>query len=66
MLAFGRAILDARDGTVRDALDVVGEDELRLALDRQRRREALLVGFDRRRANRALAQLETPTAETVL
>ena len=66
MLAFGRAILDARDGTVRDALVVVGEYVLRLAVDRQRRREALLAGFDRRRANRALAQLETPTAETVL
>ena len=63
MVAFGRAVLDARDGTVRDALDVVGEDELRLALARQRRREVLLAGFDRRRANRALAQLGTPTAE---
>ena len=63
MLAFGRAVLDARDGTVRDALDVVGEDELRLALDRQRRREALLSGFDRRQANRALARLGTPIAE---
>ena len=29
MAAFGRAVLDARDGTVRDALDAVGEDELR-------------------------------------
>ena len=66
MVAFGRAVLDACGGTVRDTLDVVGEDELRLALDRQRRREALLAGFDRRRANRALAQLGTPTAETVL
>ena len=63
MLAFGRAVLDARDGTVRDALDVVGEDELRLTLDRQRRREALLSGFDRRQANRALARLGTPIAE---
>ena len=63
MVAFGRAVLDARDGTVRDALDAVGEDELRLALARQRRREVLLAGFDRRRANRALAQLGTPTAE---
>jgi hypothetical protein len=42
MLAFGRAVLDARDGTVR---------------------EALLAGFDRHRANRALARLGTPTAE---
>ncbi len=63
MVAFGRAVLDAQDGTVRDALDAVGEDELGLALDRQRRREALLSGLDRRRANRALAQLGTPTAE---
>ena len=39
MVAFGRAVLDARDGTVRDALDAVGEDELRLALARQRWRE---------------------------
>ncbi|MGI4942801.1 MAG: plasmid pRiA4b ORF-3 family protein [Janthinobacterium lividum] len=65
MLAFGRAVLDARDGTVREVLDAVGEDELRLALTRQRRREALLAGFDRRRANGALAQLGIPTAETV-
>ena len=63
MLAFGRAVLDAQDGTVRDVLDAVGKDELRLALDRQRRREALLSGFDRRRANRALARLGTPTTE---
>ena len=63
MVAFGRAVLDARDGRVRDALDVVGEDELRLALARQKRREVLLAGFDRRRANKALAQLGTPTAE---
>ena len=63
MVAFGRAVLDARDGTVRDVLDTVGEDELRLALARQRRREVLLAGFDRRRANRALAQLGTATAE---
>ena len=63
MVAFGRAVLDARDGTVRDALDAVGEDELRLALARQRRREVLLAGFDRHRANKALAQLGTPTAE---
>ena len=63
MVAFGRAVLDARDGTVRDALDVVGEDELRLALARQRRRETLLAGFDRRRANKALARLGTPTEE---
>ena len=60
MVAFGRAILDTRDGTVRDA---VGEDELRLALARQRRREVLLAGFDLHRANKALAQLGTPTAE---
>ncbi len=63
MVAFGRAVLDARDGTARDALDAVGEDELRLALARQRRRDVLLAGFDRRRANRSLAQLATPTAE---
>ena len=63
MVAFGRAVLDARDGTVRDALDAVGEDELRLALARQRRREMLLADFDRRRANKALARLGTPTAE---
>ena len=66
MLAFGRAVLEARDGTVRDALDAVGEDELRLALHRQRRREALLAGFDRRGANRALTQLGTPTAEMAI
>ena len=63
MLAFGRAVLDARDGTVREALDAVGEDELRLALGRQRRCEALLAGFDRRQANRVLARLGTPTVE---
>ena len=63
MIAFGRAVLDARDGTVRDALDAVGEDELRLALARQRRRETLLAGFDRRRANEALARLGTSTVE---
>ena len=63
MLAFGRAVLDARDGTVREALDAMGEDELRLALARQRRREVLLAVFDRRRANRVLAQLGTPTVE---
>ena len=63
MVAFGRAVLDARDGTVRDALDAVGEDELRLALARQRRREVLLAGFDRRHANKALARLGTSTAE---
>ena len=50
MLAFGRAVLDARDGTVREALDAMGEDELRLALAR-------------RRATRALARLGTPTTE---
>jgi hypothetical protein len=63
MVAFGRAVLDARDGRVRDALEAVGEDELRLALARQKQREELLVGFDRRRANRVLAQLGTPTTE---
>lgn len=63
MVAFGRAVLDARDGTVRDALAAVGEDELRLALVRQRRREELLAGFDRRHANKALARLGTPTAD---
>ena len=63
MVAFGRAVLDAPDGTVRDALDAVGEDELRLALARQKRREVLLAGFDRRHANKALARLGTPTAE---
>ena len=63
MVAFGRAVLDARDATVRDVLDAVGENELRLALTRQRRREELLAGFDRRRANRTLAQLGTPIAE---
>ena len=63
MLAFGRAVLDARDGMVGEALDAVGEDELQLALARQRRREALLAGFDRRRATRALARLGTPTTE---
>ena len=63
MLAFGRAVLDTRDGTVREALDAVGEDELQLALARHRRREALLAGFDRRRANRVLARLGTPIAE---
>jgi Plasmid pRiA4b ORF-3-like protein len=63
MVAFGRAVLDARDGTVRDALYAVGEDGLRRALARQGRREALLAGFDRRRANVALRRLGTPTAE---
>jgi hypothetical protein len=63
MVAFGRAVLEAREGgTVRDVRDAVGEDDLRQALARQRRREALLTGFDRRRANRALARLGTPTA----
>lgn len=62
MVEFGRAVLDARDGKVRDALDAVGEDTLRRALDRQERREALLAGFDRRRTNGALARLGTPTA----
>lgn len=63
MVAFGRAVLDARNGRVRDALEAVGKDELRLALARQKRREELLAGFDRRRANRVLAQLGTPTTE---
>ena len=62
MAEFGRAVLDARDGTVRDGLDAVGEDDLRRALDRQERREALLAGFDRCRANEAPMRLGTPTA----
>lgn len=65
MVAFGRAVLGARDGgTIRDALDAVGEDDLRRALARQERREALLAGFDRRRANKVLRRLGTPTTET--
>lgn len=59
MPEFGRAILDSRNGKVRDALDAVGEDSLRRALDRQERREALLARFDRRRANAALGRLAT-------
>ena len=63
MVAFGRAVLDARDGTVREALDAVGEDELRLALARQKRREVLLAVFERRHANKVLTQLRKPTTE---
>ncbi len=65
MAEFGRAVLDARDGLVRDALDVVGVDNLERALGRQRNREALLACFDRRGANTALGRLTTAHAGAV-
>lgn len=65
MAAFGRAVLDARDGRVCDVLDAVGVDKLERALARQKRREALLADFDRRRANRALCLLATALVEAL-
>ena len=59
---FGRAVLAARDGMVRDALDAVDADELKGALRRHKRREALIEPFDRRRANTALGLLATASA----
>jgi Plasmid pRiA4b ORF-3-like protein len=59
MTEFGRAVLDARDGRVRDALDAVGVDGLRRALARQGRREVMTAPFDRRRAEAALGRLAT-------
>ena len=57
MAEFGRAVLAARGGTVRDALNAVNIDELKSALARHERREALSAPFDRRRANTALGLL---------
>jgi hypothetical protein len=57
MAEFGRAVLAARGGPVRDALNVVNIDELKNALARHERREALSAPFDRRRANTALGLL---------
>jgi hypothetical protein len=57
MAEFGRAVLDARDGVVRDALDAVGLDDLERAIGRQERREALAAPFDRRRTDAALDRL---------
>ena len=62
MAEFGRAVLAARDGTIRDALDAVDVDELKGAIGRQERREALIGPFDRRRANTALSLLATANA----
>ncbi len=59
MAEFGRAVLDARDGKIRETLDAVGVDELRRALARQDRREVLTAPFDRRRADVALGRLAT-------
>ena len=59
---FGRAVLAARDGMVRDALDAVDADELEGALRRHKRREALIEPFDRRRANTTLGLLATASA----
>lgn len=59
MSEFGRAVLDMRDGRVRDALDAVGVDDLRRALARHERREALTASFDRHRVNAALGRLAT-------
>jgi hypothetical protein len=57
MAEFGRAVLVARRGTVRDALNAVDLDELKSAVARHERREALSAPFDRRRANTALGLL---------
>ena len=54
---FGRAVLAARNGTVRDVLDAVDVDQLQHALRRHERREELIGRFDRQRANAALALL---------
>ena len=62
MAEFGRAVLDAHDGLVRDALNVVGVDNLERALSRQKSREALLACFDRRGVNTALSRLTTAHA----
>lgn len=59
MVEFGRAVLDMRDGRVGDALGVVGADDLRRALARHERREALTAPFDLHRANAALRRLAT-------
>jgi hypothetical protein len=59
MAEFGRAVLDMRDGRVGDVLDVVGADDLRRALARHERREALTAPFDRHEANAALNRLAT-------
>jgi hypothetical protein len=59
MAEFGRAVLAARDGMVRDAVDA---DELKGALRRHKRRESLIEPFDRRRANTALGLLATASA----
>lgn len=55
----GGDVLDARDSKLCDTLDAV--DNPRRSLDRQERREELLAGFDRQRANKALGRLGTPT-----
>jgi hypothetical protein len=52
---FGRALLAARNGTVRDALNAVDVDQLQHALRRHERREELIGPFDRQRANALLA-----------
>jgi hypothetical protein len=58
MAGFGRAVvLAARGGTLCDALNAVNIDELKNALARHERREALSAPFDRRRANTALGLL---------
>ena len=57
MAEFGRAVLAARGGTARDALNAVNIDALKSALARHERREALSAPFDRRRANTALGLL---------
>lgn len=59
MAEFGRAVLDACDGVVRDALDAVGLDDLERALGRQQRREVLTAPFDRRRSDAARGRLAT-------
>lgn len=57
MAEFGRAVLDMRNGRVRDVLHIVGADDLRRALARHERRQALTAPFDRHGANTALGQL---------
>jgi hypothetical protein len=56
MVEFGRALLAAQNGTVRDALNAVDVDQLKHALRRHERREELIGPFDRGRANTALAR----------
>jgi hypothetical protein len=63
MVEFGRAVLAERDGTIRDALDAVDVDELKAAIGRQERREALIGPFDRRCANTALSLLRRQAQE---